>query len=149
MPKNRIIDFIETYILLKNKSIMAKLFVFSSILVVFPVLAVGLISYKTSSIQLEEEFKQSSRQIMEQVETHIEYYEQDFEIASLKIINSPDFNSLLRYESKNVLYNPEVTEEARDVLKNAVYSRPDISNITAILDNGLVIDTLEERNYYP
>ncbi len=149
MLKNKILEFIEAYILLKNKSIMAKLFVFSSILVVFPVLAVGLISYRTSSSQLEEEFKQSSIQIMEQVETHIEYYEQDFEITSLKIINSPDFNNLLRLEKDNALYNQEVTQDARNVLKNAVYSRPDISNITAILNNGLVIDTLEERNYYP
>ncbi|RFB12057.1 sensor histidine kinase [Bacillus sp. HNG] len=147
MLGNKILGFIERYILLKNKSIMTKLFVFSSILVVFPVLAVGLISYKTSSIQLEEEFEQSSRQIMEQVETHIEYYEQDFEITSLKIINSPDFKVLLGTD--HALNNQEVAESARNVLKNAAYSRPDISNITAILDNGLVIDTLGQRNYYP
>ncbi|MEH7235732.1 sensor histidine kinase [Bacillus sp. JJ1562] len=147
MLGTKIAGFIERYILLKNRSIMAKLFVFSSILVVFPVLAVGLISYRTSSIQLEEEFKQSSSQIMEQVETHIEYYEQDFEITSLKIINSPDFKPLLRTDYR--IFDQEVTEPARNVLKNAAYSRPDISNITAILDNGLVIDTLGERNYYP
>ncbi|MEH7384352.1 sensor histidine kinase [Bacillus sp. JJ1521] len=147
MLGNKMTEFIERYILLKNKSIMAKLFFFSSILVVFPVLAVGLISYRTSSIQLEEEFKQSSRQIMEQVETHIEYYEQDFEITSLKIINSPDFNTLLR--TNKAISSGEVNEAARSVLKNAAYSRPDISNITAILDNGLVIDTLGVRNYYP
>lgn len=147
MLGSKMTEFIERYILLKNKSIMAKLFFFSSILVVFPVLAVGLISYQTSSIQLEEEFKQSSGQIMEQIETHIEYYEQDFEITSLKIINSPDFNTLLR--TNQAISSEEVNEAARNVLKNAVYSRPDISNITAVLDNGLVIDTLGVRNYYP
>ncbi|MEH7379247.1 sensor histidine kinase [Bacillus sp. JJ1533] len=147
MLGKKITGFIERYILLKNKSIMTKLFVFSSILVVVPVLAVGLISYRTSSVHLEEEFKQSSRQIMEQVESHIEYYEQDFEITSLKIINSPDFNAILR--TNQTIYNQEVTDSARSVLKNAAYSRPDISNITAILDNGLIIDTLGQRNYYP
>ena len=62
-------------------------------------LAVGIISYQRSAVELEEEVRQSSRQVIEQVESHIEYYLQDFEITSLKIINSPEVNQFLQVES--------------------------------------------------
>ena len=78
---------------------MVKLCVFSSVLVILPVLSVGIITYKYSSFELEEEFRQSSQKIIEQVELHMEYYLQDFEITSLKIINSPEMGSLLRLET--------------------------------------------------
>ncbi|MEH7333116.1 sensor histidine kinase [Neobacillus drentensis] len=143
----KIAAFIETYILLKNQSLMIKLCVFSSFLVIFPVLSVGIISYKRSSVELENELRQSSRQVIDQVETHIEYYLQDFEITSLKMINSPELSSLLKMkssESKELLIEP-----TRNTLKTAEYSRADISNITILLDDGPVIDTLGKRNFYP
>ncbi|WHY68412.1 sensor histidine kinase [Neobacillus sp. SuZ13] len=142
-------EFINRYILLRDQSLITKLCAFSSVLVIFPVLSVGLISYKRSSIELENELSQSSRQVIDQVETHIEYYLQDFEITSLKIINSPEFSSLLKMRTQ-VVENKEATRElARNTLKSAEYSRADISNITVILDKGQVIDTLGTRNYYP
>ncbi|WP_185907855.1 sensor histidine kinase [Psychrobacillus soli] len=128
---------------------MVKLCVFSSVLVILPVLSVGIITYTYSSYELEEEFKQSSQKIIEQVELHVEYYLQDFEIASLKIINSPEMGSLLRLETNGNEYDPTLTEKAFKVLKNSEYSRNDISNITVSLDNGIIIDSLRERNYYP
>ncbi|MBA9028154.1 MULTISPECIES: sensor histidine kinase [Bacillaceae] len=141
--------FIRKFILLSNQSLLIKLFVLSSILVIFPVLSVGIISYKLSSDKLEEEFKESSQQIIEQVESHIEYYLQDFEIASLKIISSPHFANFLKLETQEHGSNREFTEATRAILKDAEYSRADISNITVILDNDQVIDTLGLENYYP
>lgn len=145
---NKIVEFIERYILFKNQTLMAKLSAFSSILVILPVLSVGFITYKYSSFELEEEFRQSSQQIIEQVELHVEYYLQDFEITSLKIINSPEMGSLLRQETISNENNSTLTEQAFKVLKNSEYSRNDISNITVTLDNGIIIDSLRERNYY-
>jgi two-component system, sensor histidine kinase YesM len=137
-------EFIERYILLKNQSFMTKLCIFSSFLVIFPVLSVGIISYNRSSVELENELRQYSGQIIEQVESHIEYYLQDFEITSLKIINSTELSSLLKNEK-----NDDVVEAARNTLKNASYSRADISNITVLVDDDIIIDTLGIRNYYP
>ncbi|MFP3125773.1 sensor histidine kinase [Ectobacillus funiculus] len=145
----QIAEFISRYILLRNQSLMIKLCVFSSFLVIFPVLAVGVISYKRSSIELEYELKQSSRQVIDQVESHIEYYVQDFEITSLKIINSPEMSSILTADALEVKQNGKLIEALRGTLKTAEYSRADISNITILLDNNLIVDTLGMRNYYP
>lgn len=139
-----IIEFIKRYILLKNQSFMTKLCIFSSFLVIFPILTVGYISYKRSSVELENELRQFSGQVIDQVESHIEYYLQDFEITSLKIINSSELSSLLK-NKRSLL----VVESARNTLKNSAYSRADISNITVLVDNDIVIDTLGTRNYYP
>ncbi|MCM3693701.1 sensor histidine kinase [Neobacillus niacini] len=137
-------EFIERYILLKNQSLMMKLCIFSSFLVIFPVLSVGIISFNRSSVELENELRQYSGQIIDQVESHIEYYLQEFEITSLKIINSPELSSLFKNEKSN-----HVVESARNTLRNAAYSRADISNITVLMDDDIVIDTLGLRNYYP
>ncbi|MEI4768651.1 sensor histidine kinase [Psychrobacillus sp. FJAT-51614] len=147
-PWNKIKKFIEHYILYKNQTLMSKFCVFSSILVILPVLSVGIITYKYSSFELEEEFTQSSQKIIEQVELHVEYYLQDFEITSLKIINSPEMGNLLRLETSSE-YDRTLSDPALKVLKNSEYSRNDISNITVFLDNGIIIDSLRERNYYP
>jgi two-component system, sensor histidine kinase YesM len=137
-------DFIERYILLKNQSLMMKLCIFSSFLVILPVLSVGIISYNRSSVELENELRQSSGQVIDQVESHIEYYLQDFEITSLKIINSPELSSLLKSSKSD-----DVVEAARKTLKDASYSRADISNITVLVEDDISIDTLGIRNYYP
>ncbi|MFJ8066370.1 histidine kinase [Psychrobacillus sp. NPDC096426] len=148
-PWSKIVEFFDRYILFKNQTLMTKFSVFSSILVILPVLSVGFITYKYSSFELEEEFTQSSQKIIEQVELHVEYYLQDFEITSLKIINSPEMGSLLRLETISNEYDRTLAESALKVLKNSEYSRNDISNITVSLDNGIIIDSLRERNYYP
>jgi two-component system, sensor histidine kinase YesM len=137
-------DFIERYILLKNQSLMMKLCIFSSFLVILPVLSVGIISYNRSSVELENELRQSSGQVIDQVESHIEYYLQDFEITSLKIINSPELSGLLKSGKSG-----DVVEAARKTLKDASYSRADISNITVLVEDDIAIDTLGIRNYYP
>ena len=140
-------EWIKRCILLKNQSLMIKLCIFSSFLVIFPVLSVGIFSYKRSSVELENELRQSSRQVIDQVQTHIEYYLQDFEITSLKIINSPELSSLLKSTESDP--KQSMIEATRGTLKAAEYSRADISNITILLDNVQVIDTLGTRNFYP
>ncbi|PLS08504.1 sensor histidine kinase [Neobacillus cucumis] len=144
---SKMAEFIKKYILLKNQSLMIKLCVFSSFLVIFPVLSVGIISYQRSAVELEGELRQSSRQVIDQVQTHIEYYLQDFEITSLKIINSPEMSRLLK--SSDTDNKLSMIEATRNTLKAAEYSRADISNITILLENDQVIDTLVARNFYP
>ncbi|SER56967.1 sensor histidine kinase [Psychrobacillus sp. OK032] len=148
-PWSKIIESLKHYILFGNQTLMVKFCVFSSVLVILPVLSVGIITYKYSSFELEEEFRQSSQKIIEQVELHVEYYLQDFEITSLKIINSPEVGNLLRLDTNGNEYDHSLKEQAYKVLKNSEYSRNDISNITVSLDNGIIIDSLRERNYYP
>jgi two-component system, sensor histidine kinase YesM len=142
--RERIAQFIKEYILLKNQPLMIKLCIFSSFLVILPVLSVGIISYHRSSAELENELRQYSGQIIGQVESHIEYYFQEFEITSLKIINSPELSSLLKHDKSD-----QVVPAAKDTLKYAAYSRADISNITVLVDDDIVIDTLGVNNFYP
>ncbi|WHY01490.1 sensor histidine kinase [Neobacillus sp. DY30] len=140
----KIAQFIKEYILLRNQTLMLKLCIFSSFLVILPVLSVGIISYHRSSAELENELRQYSSQIIGQVESHIEYYFQEFEITSLKIINSPELSSLLKHEKSD-----QLVVSAKNTLKYAAYSRADISNITVLVDNDIVIDTLGVNNFYP
>lgn len=142
------VKWIERYILLKNQSLITKLWMFSTVLVILPVLSVGIITYMFSSNEIEKEFRESSLQIIKQVELHIEYYLQEFEITSLKIINSPEIASILKQEPIANDEGSTLAEEAFEVLKKSEYSRNDISNITVMLDNGFIIDLLRDKNYY-
>lgn len=147
--RENIAEWINSYILVKNQPLMVKLFFFSTFLVIFPILVVAVIAYHQSSVELEGETRRFSLQVIEQVETHIEYYIRDFEITNLQIVNSPEMINFLKIRNFD-------TEEAADqrksvlaLLKNAEFSRADISNITVLLDNSQVVDTLGSRNFYP
>ena len=83
------------------------------------------------------------------MESHIEYYIQDFEITSLKIINSPEVNQFLQIDSFINQKNEHIAESLRSYLETQEYSRADISNITVLSEQGLVIDTLGTKNFYP
>jgi two-component system sensor histidine kinase YesM len=144
----KLTEFINRYVLLRDHSIMKKLFIFSSLLVILPVLSVGIISYQRSVAELEEEVRHSSLQVINQVESHMEYYLHDFEITSLKIINSFEVTGFLRFVQENQ-NNETLTNSIRNYLKVQGFSRPDISNITVITDNGIAIDTLGSLNYNP
>ena len=107
------------------------------------------ISYQRSAAELEEEVRQSSSQVIDQVRAHIEYYVQDFEIASLRIINSPEMNAFINFTITKEENNKDLDESVRNLFTTQKYSRPDISNITILSNNGKVIDTLGNQNYYP
>ena len=149
LKRRKFPEYINQYVLLRDQSFMKKLFVFSSLLVILPVFSVGIISYQRSAVELEEEFKQSSLLVIDQVESHIEYYLQDFEITSLKILNSTEVTEFIKANYAENKNNEELDQSVRTYLKVQEYSRPDISNITIVTDNGKVIDTLGTRNYYP
>jgi two-component system, sensor histidine kinase YesM len=147
--RSKVIELFERFLLLKNRSFMTKLIVFASLLIIIPVSSVGVISYQHSAAELEEEVRQSSNQVIEQVESHIEYYLQDFEITSLQIINSPEVKHFLQLESIEAQQTQQIEESLREYLEAQEYSRADISNITILSDQGLLIDTLGTENYYP
>ncbi|MEM1505600.1 histidine kinase [Domibacillus sp. 8LH] len=143
------IEFIDRFILLRDQPFMHKLFVFSSLLVILPVLAVGIISYQRSAIEIEKEVRLSSLQVIDQAESNIEYYLQDFEITSLKIINSSEVEDFIQADAEKSGKEEILSSAVRNFLELQEYSRPDISNITIMTDSGRVIDTLGNRNYYP
>lgn len=133
----------------RNYTFMTKLFIFSSFLVILPIISVGMISYSFSSHELKEETAQSSLQVIEQVEARIEDYIRDFEVTSLKIMNSPQIVNYINLQSIDEDENGEIRNPVMHLLKDAEYSRSDISNITVLLNNNAqVIDLLGVRNYY-
>ncbi|EGO63844.1 sensor histidine kinase [Acetonema longum] len=134
---------------LRNQPLSWKLFVFSSILIVIPMLVVGILSYKQSADSLEQQAILNNRQAIEPIETHLEYYVRDFESSSLKIINHPDMQRLLHMRTVEEVEQSRIRYEIQDLIRAEMYSRPDISHITLILDNILAIDTLELRSPYP
>ncbi len=136
-------EHIFRILLLRDLSLMKKLLVFSALLVVLPMLFVGLISYHESSDVLEDEARDYSLQIIDQVQLYVEDYLRDFEINALKIINHPDTVQFLRTESTEQLEESDMVYRMRNVLKNSAYSRSDVVNITIILDDIQVIDSAD------
>lgn len=134
-------------ILLRDRSLMTKLLVFSALLVVLPMLLVGLVSYRQSSQVLEKEARDYSWQLIEQVQLYVEDYLRDFEINTLKIINHPDTVNFLRMKTQEEVEDSDIVRSIRNVLKNSAYSRSDVVNITIILDDIQVIDSADEADY--
>jgi len=130
-------------LLLRDRYLMTKLLVFSALLVVLPMLLVGLVSYRESSNVLEEEARDYSLQLIDQVQLYVEDYLRDFEINALKIINHPDTIQFLSIESPEQLEESDLVYRIRNVLKNSAYSRSDVVNITIILDDIQVIDSAD------
>ena len=121
---------------LSDTPLTTKLFIFSALLIIVPLLIVGLISYHQSSVELEEEARQYSWQVMEQIESHVEYYVRDLEIISLKILNHPDLAELVKAGPRVGPHYDAFRKQVEFMLKNAAYSGSEISNITVILDGA-------------
>lgn len=144
-----ITDTINRIIFLRDQPLSRKLFVYSAILIIIPMMIVGFISYEQSSAVLEEQAMVHNLQAIEQVETHIEYYVRDFESGTLKILNHPDMQRFLRMSTPEEVEQSNIRNEIQDLIQAETYSRPDISYITVILDNIRVIDSIGYSSPYP
>lgn len=134
---------------LKDKPLATKFFALSALLVIVPMVLVGVISYYRSAVELENEAREYSWQVIEQVETHVEYYIRDLEISSLKIVNNPDTVRLLKMKTTEEIGDSKIRPVIENMLRNAAYSRSDISNITLILEGRQVFDVVGPNSLYP
>lgn len=134
---------------LRDRPLTVKLLVYSAMLVVIPLLAVGLISYQKSSEVLREEANSSNEQIIEQVKLHIEYYIRDFEIDSIRMQNHPAMQQFLRMTSEQEVQSSGIREPMMQLLKDTAYSRSDISRIMLLTENQAVLDTSMNKNVTP
>ncbi|KIL37908.1 histidine kinase [Gordoniibacillus kamchatkensis] len=140
---------IARLLLMRDRPLVTKLLVFAALLVVVPMCFIGLLSYLRSAAVLENEARQYSWQIIEQVNTHVGYYVNDFEISILKIINDPVINAFTKMKSREELDQSGIQSTVKQVLRNAAYSRSDISNITVVLENIQTIDALTNNSSSP
>ncbi len=147
--KKSLLNFISETIWFKDQLLTTKLFTFSAVLVIIPMIAVGVISYYRSSTILEGEARNYSWQINEQVKTQIEYYLREIEINSLKILNHHDMVMLLKSREIGGDKRQGMIEAVRELLESTAYSRSDISSVVVILDGYGVIDSLAYRGPYP
>ncbi|MBU8915761.1 sensor histidine kinase [Bacillus sp. FJAT-29953] len=132
-------------LLLKDQSLVRKLFVFSALLVVVPIGFIGFFTYEKSVEVLENEATSYSWQIIRQVNTHIEYYVGDFEIEVLKILNNQTVKRFMQMDTNEEFNSSGMENELKHVLENAAYSRSDISNITIYVNNVAAVDALNIR----
>ncbi|MCH6265931.1 MULTISPECIES: sensor histidine kinase [Neobacillus] len=132
-------------LLLKDQSLVRKLFVFSALFVIVPISFIGFFSYQKSVEVLESEARSYSWQIIRQVNTHIEYYVGDFEIEILKILNNQAVNRFLQMTTEEELNSSGGTANIKKVLQNAAYSRSDIANITISLNHVATVDAIDVR----
>ncbi|MFJ5624133.1 sensor histidine kinase [Peribacillus loiseleuriae] len=132
-------------LLMRDQSLVRKLFVFSALLVVVPIGFISFFSYEKSVEVLENEARSYSWQIIRQVNTHIEYYVGDFEIEILKILNNQTINQFLEINTQEEFESSGMESSVKRVLQNAAYSRSDISNITIFVNNVATVDTLDVR----
>jgi two-component system sensor histidine kinase YesM len=128
-------------LLLADRPLMTKLIVYSTLLVVIPMVCVGLISYRETSRTFENEAKRYSWQIIEQVKHYVEEYLRGFEINTLKIVNHPDVVAFLKLKSLKEVSDADIVPAVREVLKNSAYSQSDVINITLILDHIQVVNS--------
>lgn len=147
--KKSLLKFISETIWLKDQLLTAKLFTFSAVIVIIPMIVVGVISYYRSSTIVESEAKNYSWQINEQVKTQIEYYLRDVEINSLKILNDQDMVNYLKAVEQNGNVPPKLVASVKNLLENTAYSRSDISSVALVIDNMEVVDSLGFRSPYP
>ncbi|HWR39525.1 MAG TPA: histidine kinase [Patescibacteria group bacterium] len=132
-----------------GQPLIIRFFVFSAGLIIIPMLVVGVISYQQATVELEREARDYSGQIIEQIETHMEYYIGDFEIGMIKLLNHAEVNELLKITTaEQAAQDSEGRRAVESLLKDMSYSRPDISNITIAVDNVLVIDNMGLANRY-
>jgi two-component system sensor histidine kinase YesM len=136
-------------ILMRDRPLITKLLIFAAVLVVVPMCFIGLFSYLRSAQVLENEARQYSWQIIEQVNTHVEYYVNDFEISILKIVSTPVVNAFTKMKSREELEKSGIRGDVKQALRNAAYSRSDISNITLVLENIATIDALNNDSADP
>jgi len=144
-----LLKFISETIWLKDQLLAAKLFTFSAVIVIIPMIVVGVISFYRSSTIVESEARIYSWQINEQVKTQIEYYLRDVEINSLKILNDHDMINFLKTGEISGTASPKSRDAVRELLENIAYSRSDISSVAVVIDGFEVIDSVGYRGPYP
>ncbi|MFS0643601.1 sensor histidine kinase [Siminovitchia sp. 179-K 8D1 HS] len=132
-------------LLMKDRSLVCKLFLFSALLVVVPIGFIGFFTYEKSVVVLENEARSYSWQIINQVNTHIEYYVGDFEIEVLKILNNQTVKRFLHMDTQEEFESSGMESNVKQVLQNAAYSRSDITNITISLNHVATVDALDAR----
>ncbi|MDQ0059034.1 sensor histidine kinase [Paenibacillus harenae] len=140
--------FMQT-VFLRNHTLSSRLLVFSAILVIIPMLIVGMISYQRSSNVLQNETRQYSWQILEQVKSHVEHYVRDIEIISLKTINHPDMGKLVKMNTLDEINQSQIRQPIMQLLQNSAYSRSDISNISLFLSDILILDLRGDDSVEP
>lgn len=138
-------DRLMNMLLMKDKSLVRKLFIFSTLLVVVPISFIGFFFYQKSVEVLENEARSYSWQIIRQVNTHIEYYVGDLEIDILKILNNKTLNVFFQMNTQEEFESSGMEANIKGMLKNAVYSRSDIANITISVNNVATVDSLDVR----
>ncbi|MBB3111481.1 two-component system sensor histidine kinase YesM [Paenibacillus phyllosphaerae] len=141
-------SFMQT-VFLRNHSLGTRLLVFSAVLVIIPMLIVGIISYQRSSSVLQNEAREYSWQIIEQVKSHVEHYVRDIEIISLKIINNPDMGKFLKMNSLEEVEQSQIRQPIMQLLRDSAYSRSDISNISVFLSDVLILDLRGDDSIEP
>lgn len=134
---------------LRNRPLVTRLLVSSAILVIIPMLTIGIISYQRSSGVLENETRQYSWQIIEQVKSHVEHYVREIEIISLKIINHPDMVKMIRLNTLGETEQAGLRQPVMELLQNSAYSRSDITNISLFLNDSLMFDLRGDSNSKP
>lgn len=118
-----------------------KLFIFFAVLVIIPHMFVGAVVHHYTAVELEEEARNFSWEVIKQAETHVEYYIGDLEVTSLKILNHPDLVDFSLRQSDREKKEDQLPQAVVGLLKSAIYSRADISGITVIMDQAIAIDS--------
>jgi two-component system, sensor histidine kinase YesM len=131
----------------KNRPLAMQLFALFAVLVIVPMLAVGLISYRQSSNILKEEAANYNLEVLEQVKAHIEYYIRDLEITTIKLLNHPDMIGFFENVARADTPPPNALDHVERLLSSAAFSRPDIVNIALYIDGIKKIETA--RTYPP
>lgn len=130
----------------KNRPLAIQIFALSAVLVIVPMLAVGLISYRQSSNVLKDEASQYNLEVLEQVRSHVEYYIRDFELTAIKLLNHPDMIAFLMNKTREEADAGRSVAAMENLLAKAAFSSAEVADITLVVDN---IGSISVANAFP
>jgi two-component system, sensor histidine kinase YesM len=123
---------------LGSLSIKTNLTILIVLTVFVPLILFGLIWYEQSTKVIEKNATRSSVQIVGQLNHHLDYYFNDLERNTLPIFTHPLIQQLLKVETED-LYNRFYLRRQikKEVIPSLLFSRPDISGISIVSNDGL------------
>lgn len=135
---------------LRDRPLAIRLLVYSTFLIVVPMLFIGVVAYRRSATALEEQAKAYNLRVIEQVILHVEYYINDLEINLLRVVDHPDMRLYFASEHEGTGVSAEQGRRAlAQLLRSAVFSRSDLFAITVLTNEGETVETAGVLGAYP
>ncbi len=128
------------FIKLDSLSIKTKLTLLIILTLCVPFIVFGVFWYNKSTIAIEKNATQSSVQIVQQLNNHLDFYFKDLERTTLPLFTHPLIQQLIKVESEDQYNRFYLRRQIyREVIPSIRLSRLDIDGISIVSNSGVKI----------